>query len=104
REHLRGIFILPASPVEARSLDRSAPEVAAHEPPSVTWTRLGENSVMLRAMAAGVSPINCYEPLLVKRIAPPGPAVIRGEGALALSEPTFSPNRVTAHAIVGSDP
>ncbi len=100
RENLRHIFVLPPSAVEARALGEAAPIVAEHEPPDVTWSRLGENSMMLRSMAAGVSQLNCYEPLLARRIAQPGPAVIRAEAGVSLSDPMFSPNRVSAHAVV----
>ena len=67
---------------------------------SVTWTRLGENSMMLRSMAAGVSQLNCYEPLFESGSPQPGPAIIRAEAGVALSEPMFSPNRVSARAVV----
>ncbi|HXT68291.1 MAG TPA: hypothetical protein VN700_00940 [Vicinamibacterales bacterium] len=104
RRNLHGIFALPPSPVEARHLDKSAPVIAEHEPPSVQWSRLGENSVMLPSMAAGVSVLNCYEPLLARRIVPPGPAVIRAVGDVKLSDPTFSMNRVTVGAAAGPEP
>jgi hypothetical protein len=104
RRNLHGIFVLPPSPVEARHLDRSAPAIAEHEPPGVLWSRLGENSVMLPSMAAGVSVLNCYEPLLVRRIVPPGPAVIRALDDARLSQPTFSMNRVTAGVAVAAEP
>lgn len=104
RYHLKDIFILPPTPVEARHLPKSAPVIEPTQPASVQWTRLGENSNMLRSMAAGVSQLDCYEPLAVRRIAPPGPATIRGEGPVALSNPAFSPNRVAADTIVGSSP
>jgi hypothetical protein len=59
---------------------------------------------MLDSMLAGVSPLFCYEPLQVRKVAVPGPAVIRGEGEIMLSGATFSPNRVEAMVVVGRDP
>jgi hypothetical protein len=104
RENLRNIFILPPTVTEARLLERSTPMVAPQEPPSVTWTRLGENSMLLRSMEAGVSQLNCYEPLLVKRIAVPGPTWIEGEGTVTFTDHAFSPNRIAARVSVGDAP
>ena len=104
RQHFRDVFILPPTDVEARRLDRSPPTVAEHEPPSAAWTGLGENSNLVRSMAAGVSPLNCYEPLLVKRIAAPGPAIIRADGPITFSATDYAPNRVAASVAVGGEP
>jgi hypothetical protein len=104
RQHLGHIFILPPTTTEARFLDPSAPTVALAEPPDITYTRLGENSLMLRTMAAGISTLNCYEPLLAKRIAQPGSETLQTEGDASLSAQVFTPNRVSAQAVVGASP
>ena len=104
RENLRNVFILPPTVTEARHLELSPPIVATEEPPSVTWTRLGENSMLLRTMEAGVSPLNCYEPLLLRRIAVPGPTWIWGEGDVTFTDHAFSPNRIAARVTVGNAP
>ena len=104
RKHLEDVFILPPTVTEARLLEPTTPMVAETEPPEIDWTRLGENSKLLRTMEAGVSQLNCYEPLLVKRIALPGPAGIQSDGVVTFSGASFSPNRVTASVAVGSEP
>jgi hypothetical protein len=104
RQHLRDVFILPPTTTETLRLPRMTPIVAMEEPPHIEWTRLGESSKFLRVMEAGVSQLNCYEPLLVKRIAKPGPTALVAEGNVRLSDQTFSPNRIGAHVVAGSEP
>jgi hypothetical protein len=60
--------------------------------------------MLLRSMEAGVSQLNCYEPLLVKRIAVPGPTWIEGEGTVTFTDHAFSPNRIAARVSVGDAP
>jgi hypothetical protein len=104
REHLRGIFILPPTSIEVRRLERTPPTVAEYEPPAAPFTGHAENSNLLQSMQAGVSPLNCYEPLRVKKIAVRGPVVIQGDGAVTFFEQAFSPNQVAARVLVGSEP
>ena len=60
--------------------------------------------MLLRTMEAGVSPLNCYEPLLIRRIAVPGPTWIWGEGDVTFTDRAFSPNRIAARVTVGNAP
>ena len=101
RQHLREIFIVPAD-TQSRLFERTPPVIAPH--PVVTPGPRVHRTFMLDSMLAGISPLNCYEPLQVKKVAVPGPVEIRGEGAVTLSPTTFSPNRVAATAVVGRDP
>ena len=103
RESYRDVFVLSTVDTEAHLLDRVTPVVAEREPPSAALSRLGENSNFMRSMAEGVSPLNCYEQLIVKRIAKPGPATIVGDAGAAVSDATFSPNRVAARVKSAGD-
>ena len=103
RESYREVFILPTVDTEANLLEHITPVVAEREPPSAALSRSGENSNFMRSMAEGVSPLNCYEQLMVKRIARPGPETISGGTGATISQAAFSPNRVTAHAATGAD-
>lgn len=59
---------------------------------------------MLDSLLAGVSPLNCYEPLQVRQVASPGPVTTRSEGDITISGSTFSPNQIAAKVAVGHDP
>jgi hypothetical protein len=104
RESFRGVFIVPPLNAEARLLKRTTPVIAEQEPPTSWGPRLGENSNLLRSMLAGVSPLNCYEPLRLKIVAAPGLPLIRDDAAITVSDSTFSPNRVAASVVVGREP
>ena len=103
RAHLRDAFVLPPIEDEARMLERGDLTVAAQElagpaPAGVLRTN------MVGSMLAGVSPLNCWEPLQMKKVAQPGPAhIIAGEG-VTVAEATFSPNSLSAVATVGAAP
>jgi hypothetical protein len=101
RQHLREIFILPVD-AHSRLFERTTPTVVPH--PVVTPGPRVHRTFMLDSLLAGVSPLNCYEPLQVRKVAAPGPIAIRGEGSVTISGSTFSPNRVEATAAVGGDP
>ena len=59
---------------------------------------------MLDSMLAGVSPLDCYEPLQVARTAQPGLVAIQGVGNVTFFRQRFSPNRVQAWVVVGHEP
>lgn len=98
RESYRDVFVLPTVDTEAHLLDNATPVVAPREPPSAALSRMGENSNFMRSMAEGVSALNCYEQLIVKRIAQPGAEAIGGSSGATVSASAFSPNRVTTSA------
>ena len=102
RTHLRDVFILSAES-QSRLFERVTPTVAEREVLTPGGPRV-HRTYMLDSMMAGVSPLNCYEPLRARIVANPGPVAISGEGDVAVSESTFSPNRVTATVTVGREP
>jgi hypothetical protein len=102
RRHFENVFVLAAG-TQSHLFDRTAPTVAEHQ----LWTPGGPRvarSFMLDSMLGGVSPLDCYEPLQLRRVAQPGPMTIDGEGDVTITDQTFSPNRVTARAVVGREP
>ena len=102
RTHLRDVFILSAD-TQSRLFERITPTVAEREVLTPGGPRV-HRTYMLDSMLAGVSPLNCYEPLRARIVAYPGPVAISGQGDVAVSDATFSPNRVTATVTVGRDP
>jgi hypothetical protein len=101
RAHLRDVFILPAE-TQSRLFERITPTVAEREVLTPGGPRV-HRTYMLDSMLAGVSPLNCYEPLRARIVAHPGPVAITGEGDVTVSPSTFSPNRVTAAVKVGNE-
>ena len=101
REHLRGVFTLPAD-AQSRLFERPTPMVTNEEVTSPGPR--AQRTFMLDTMLAGASSLNCYEPLRVRGAAVPGPAAIGGEGDVAVSDQKFSPNRISAAAVVGREP
>jgi hypothetical protein len=101
RDHLSNVFILSAD-AQSRLFDRTTPTVVIQEVTSPGPRAV--RSFMLDTMLAGASSLNCYDPLRVRATAADGPVAIVGRGDVALSEQTFSPNRVGATAVVGRDP
>jgi len=102
RRPFENVFVLAAD-TQSHLFDRTAPAVAEHQ----LWTPGGPRvarSFMLDSMLGGLSPLDCYEPLQVRRAAQPGPMTIDGEGDVTITDQTFSPNRVTARAVVGREP
>jgi hypothetical protein len=102
RAYFQDVFILPAD-TQLRLFERTTPTVAEREVLTPGGPRV-HRTYMLDSMMAGVSPLNCYEPLQVRKVAWPGPMAIRGEGDVTISGSTFSPNRVAATVVVGRDP
>jgi len=102
REQFRGVFILPADG-QSRLFERTTPTVAEQQLVTPGGPRV-HRTFMLDSMLAGVSPLDCYEPLQLTRVATPGPVAIRGAGDVSISRSTFSPNRVAAMVVVGRDP
>jgi len=102
RAYFRDVFILPAD-TQSRLFERTTPIVAEREVLTPGGPRV-HRTYMLDSMMAGVSPLNCYEPLQVSKVAWAGPVTIRGEGDVSISASTFSPNRVAATVVVGRDP
>jgi hypothetical protein len=102
RAHFRDVFVLPAD-TQWRLFEPVTPTVAEREVLTPGGPRV-HRTYMLDSMLAGVSPLNCYEPLQVRKVAFPGPVGIRGEGDVSFAAQTFSPNRVAATAMVGSGP
>lgn len=96
------MFILSAE-TQAKLFERITPTIAEREVLTSDGPRV-HRTYMLDSMMAGVSPLNCYEPLRARIVAYPGPVAIGGEGDVAVSESTFSPNRVAATVTVGRDP
>ena len=102
RTHLRDVFILAAE-TQSKLFERTTPTLAEREVLTPGGPRV-HRTYMLDSMMAGVSPLNCYEPLRARIVAYPGPVAIGGEGDVAVSESAFSPNRVTATVTVGREP
>jgi len=102
RTHLRDVFILSAE-TQSKLFERITPTVAEREVLTPGGPRV-HRTYMLDSMMAGVSPLNCYEPLRARIVAYPGPVAISGQGDVTVSDSTFSPNRVTATVAVGRDP
>ncbi len=102
RRQFENVFVLAAD-TQSHLFDRTAPTVAEHQFGTPGGPRV-HRSFMLDSMLAGVSPLDCYEPLQVKSVAQPGPMAITGEGDVTITDQTFSPNRVTARVVVGRAP
>ena len=102
REAYRDVFIMAPTGTESQVFGVGMPTIAPREPASAALSRLGENSNLIRSMGEGVSPLNCYEQLIVRRVAQPGPAGIVGSDNVTVSSSTFTPNRVDADVRVAS--
>lgn len=102
RRPFEDLFILAAD-TQSRLFERTTPTVAARQLETPGGPRV-HRSFMLDTMMAGLSTLDCYEPLVVKKVAQPGPVAIRGEGDVTMTDQTFSPNRVAATAVVGGEP
>jgi hypothetical protein len=102
REQFRGVFILPPVGTESRLLEPMTPTVVERELPS-GGPRV-HRTYMLESMQNGLTTLNCYEPLRVPLVAGIGPAVLRADGDAAISDQTFSPNRVSAAVTAGPQP
>ena len=102
RRPFENVFVLAAD-TQSHLFDRGAPNVSEHQFGTPGGPRV-HRSFMLDSMLAGVSPLDCYEPLKVKSVAQPGPMAIGGEGDVTITDQTFSPNRVVARVVVGRDP
>jgi hypothetical protein len=102
RALFRDVFILSADG-QSRLFERTTPTVAAREVLTPGGPRV-PRTFLLDSMLAGVSPLDCYDPLQVRKVAWPGPMTIRSEGDITISGSTFSPNRVASNVVVGRDP
>lgn len=102
RRHFENVFVLAAD-TQSHLFDRTAPTVAEHQLGTPGGPRV-HRSFMLDSMLAGVSPLDCYEPLRVSSVAQPGPMAISGDGDVTITDQTFSPNRVMARVVVGREP
>ena len=110
RAHFRDAFVLPPIDAESRLFERGDLVVAAQELPGPGPAGVLRTN-MVGSMLAGVSPLNCWEPLQMKKVAQPGPATIVLAGvsagvanAATLTDAAFSPNRISATATVGPQP
>ena len=102
RAHFPDAFVVP--PVDnARLFERQTPTIVEREIPSAGPAGV-ERTNLLGSMLAGASPLTCYEPLQLKKVATLGPIAISGEGAITVSDSTFTPNRVSATVTVGPAP
>jgi hypothetical protein len=102
RQSFQDLFILSAD-TQGRLFERATPTVV----PEALMTPGGprvHRTFMLDSMLAGVSPLDCYEPLQVARTAEPGPVAIQSAGNVTFFRQAFSPNRVQAWVVVGHDP
>ena len=104
REHFREVFILPPIAAESRLFEEAPLTVAERDVPRVGGPERVLSTNMFESMLAGVSPLNCWEPLQLRKVAAIGPVAITGEGDITFSDASFSPNRVTASVVVGSAP
>jgi hypothetical protein len=102
RALFRDLFILSADG-QSSLFEQSTPTVAPQEVVTPGGPRV-PRTFMLDSMLAGVSPLDCYEPLQVRQVAKPGLVAIRGEGDITIVRSTFSPNGVAALVVVGRDP
>jgi len=102
RSHFPDAFVVP--PVDnARLFTRQTPVIVPREVPSAGPAGV-ERTNILGSMLAGVVPLTCYEPLQLKKVAALGPIAMSGNGAIALGDSTFTPNRISATATVGPEP
>ncbi len=102
RQSFQDLFILSAD-TQGRLFERATPTVV----PEALMTPGGprvHRTFMLDSMLAGVSPLDCYEPLQVAQTAEPGPVAILSAGNVTFFRQAFSPNRVQAWVVVGHDP
>ena len=104
REQLRDVFLLPPDASASRLFERQTPVNVDHDVPRVGGPERVLSTNMLGSMLVGASPLNCWEPLQLKKVARPGPANLQAEGAITVSGSHFSPNRVAATVTVGSEP
>jgi hypothetical protein len=102
RAHFQDVFVLSAD-TQSRLFLRAAPTVAAQQLVTPGGPRV-HRTFMVDSMMAGLSTLDCYEPLQGRWAAQPGPVEIRGEGGVTITDQTFSPNRVAARAVVGPEP
>jgi hypothetical protein len=102
RAHFRDVFVLDV-PAQSRLFEPTPPTVVQQElvTPGGPWVH---RTFLLDSLLAGAAPLYAYEPLQLNRVARLGPVAISGDGDVSISEPTFSPNRVTAKVTVGREP
>ncbi len=104
RRQLREVFILPPPDAASQLFARQTPDNVERDVPRVGGPDRVLSTNMLGSMLVGASPLDCWEPLQLKKVAGLGPAVIRGDGGVAVSDSTFSPNRFAATVVVGREP
>jgi hypothetical protein len=104
RAHFREVFILPPVPAESRLFDEMPVTVGERDVPRVGGPDRVLSTNMFESMLAGVSPLNCWEPLQLRKVAALGPVVIAGVGDATFSDSSFSPNRMSASVQVGPAP
>ena len=104
RDQLRDVFVLPPDAAASRLFEQQTPTIAAGDVPRLGGPERVLSTNMLGSMLVGVSPLNCWEPLQLKKVAALGPAGLHAEGAVTLTDSTFSPNRVAATVTVGTEP
>jgi len=102
RQHFQDLFILPADS-QSRLFERATPTVVPEAVVTPGGPRV-HRTFMLDSMLAGVTPLDCYEPLRVAQTAQPGLVAIQSAGNVTFFRRTFSPNRVQAWVVVGHDP
>jgi hypothetical protein len=104
RAHFREVFILPPVPAESRLFDEMPVTVGERDVPRVGGPDRVLSTNMFESMLAGVSPLNCWEPLQLRKVAALGPVVIAGVGDATFFDSSFSPNRMSASVQVGPAP
>ena len=102
RQLFEDVFILSAD-TQGKLFERAMPTVVPEEIVTPGGPRV-HRTFMLDSMLAGVSPLNCYEPLQVAKTARPGPVAIQASGDARFFRQTFSPNGVQARVRVGPEP
>jgi hypothetical protein len=102
RQLFQDLFILSAD-TQWRLFERATPTVVPESVVTPGGPRV-HRTFMFDSMLAGVSPLDCYEPLQVAQTAHPGVVAIQSADNVAFFRQTFSPNRVQASVVVGHDP
>jgi len=103
-ELLGGVFVLPPLENEARITERMTPAIVAAEPATGRAADPAEYSHLLESMVAGVSAVNCYEPLTPRIVALPDHPMLESSQPVTIDEMVFSPNRISARVVAGRRP
>lgn len=105
RGYLREVFILPEGGPISRLFDQQTPVAGERDVPRTGAPAGVLYTNMLGSLLTGVSPLDCWEPLQVRKRAALGAMTMHAEGAnTSTADHQFTPNRVSARVSVGAEP